>query len=65
MIAVIGYCAECKELGTFPWQHSKDCIEGMRHRLRWYEIAFFWILLLLFGETALLVVAFLMLGRFV
>jgi hypothetical protein len=46
-----------------PWQHSADCVEGLRHRLRWYEAGLPIVALLLLAETALLVWAWVALGR--
>jgi hypothetical protein len=57
------YCPTCREPGRLPWQHSADCVEGLRHRLRWYEAGLPIVALLLLCETALLVWAFVALGR--
>lgn len=57
------YCAECREPGRFAWQHADDCREGLKHKLSFYQWLLGWVLLLLLGETALLVVAFVLMGR--
>lgn len=57
------YCPTCREPGRLPWQHSPDCIEGLRQQLRWYQASLPLVLLLLLGETVLLVVAYVAMGR--
>ena len=59
------YCRECREPGRFPWQHDPECVEGLKHKVSAYQTAMGWILLLLFAETVLLVIAFMMLARHV
>jgi hypothetical protein len=57
------YCPICREPGRYPWQHSEKCVEGLRHRIRWYEAGIPVLLVLLAAETVLLIIAFIMLGR--
>jgi hypothetical protein len=57
------YCPACREPGRLPWQHAADCVEGLRHRLRWYEAGLPIVALLLLGEAALLLGAWVALGR--
>lgn len=57
------YCPECREPGRWPWQHDPECKEGLKHKVSAYQTALGWVILLLFGETVLLVVAFTLLGR--
>lgn len=52
------YCPECRSQGSFPWQHSEGCIEGMRQRLRWYERGLPVVIVIIAIETLLLVKAF-------
>lgn len=57
------YCPTCREPGRLPWQHDPECVEGLRQQLRWYRAGIPVVLFLLLVETALLVVAFVALGR--
>jgi hypothetical protein len=57
------YCPVCREPGQFPWQHADDCSAKQGHVLRWYEFGVPVLLLLLLSETALLIVAFFLVGR--
>jgi len=52
------YCGECRHRGRFPWEHGPDCVEALRHRIRWYEAGIPWLLLLLVSETILLLIAY-------
>lgn len=53
------YCPTCREPGRLPWQHSAECVDGLRHRLRWYEAGLPIVALLSLAETGLLVLAYL------
>lgn len=57
------YCPICREPGRLPWQHNPECVEGLRQQLRWYRAGLPIVLLLLLGETVLLAVAYVALGR--
>jgi hypothetical protein len=57
------YCASCREPGRFPWEHSKGCVDGLKHQLRWYEAGIPIVLLLLVAETALLFWCFMIVAR--
>jgi hypothetical protein len=57
------YCPECHERGRFPWEHRDDCVEALRHKVRWYEGALPWILLVLVTQTILLIAVFVWLER--
>ncbi len=52
------YCAECREAGRFPWDHSPGCVEGPKQQLRLYEIGFGLLLMVIILETVFLAIAF-------
>ena len=58
------YCPECRETGRFPWNHSKDCVEGLRALLRLYEIGFGLMLVVVILDTVLLLWVYKLLGAY-
>lgn len=57
------YCAHCRQLGRYPWEHDGECPAGLRQQLKLYEIAFVALLLLLIVETVVAVMMFTALER--
>ena len=57
------YCPECRATGSVPWAHEDECVTGLKQRLRWYELGFRAVLVVLVTETVLLIVAFVKLGQ--
>jgi hypothetical protein len=57
------YCPVCRGAARFPWEHDGDCKEGLRHQIRWYQATIPWVLLILFAQTVLLIIGFILLGK--
>lgn len=57
------YCPECRCSGSVPWSHEEGCVTGLKQRLRWYEIGFGLVIVVLTLETVLLIIAFVRLGH--